>query len=233
MADIHVAIVEACRAGKTHVKVAEFFGMSRARVASLSQQAEKHGMEYIRGIRKTVALGRVGHKLSEEDYGKKVLARILKRTKPEGDCLMWLGFKYQSRGSTSWYGSTNYHARNWRVHRLVAHLTQRPAKTGECVMHTCDNSLCVNPAHLSYGTLQENLRDAKLKGSYRYHESHYKTCKHGHEFTPENTYVTKQGFRQCKECARRIGRERWKKYPEHMRERLRQQRAAKRAGDVP
>lgn len=25
-------------------------------------------------------------------------------------------------------------------------------------------------------------------------------CKRGHEFTPENTYVSKQGFRQCREC---------------------------------
>jgi hypothetical protein len=25
-------------------------------------------------------------------------------------------------------------------------------------------------------------------------------CKHGHEFTPANTYVTKEGWRNCREC---------------------------------
>lgn len=31
------------------------------------------------------------------------------------------------------------------------------------------------------------------------HRTH---CLHGHEFTPENTYVRKDGHRQCKACAR-------------------------------
>jgi len=27
-------------------------------------------------------------------------------------------------------------------------------------------------------------------------------CKHGHELTPENTYTTPQGGRECRECRR-------------------------------
>lgn len=31
-------------------------------------------------------------------------------------------------------------------------------------------------------------------------------CKHGHEFTQENTYIDTRGFRQCKSCMREANR---------------------------
>lgn len=32
------------------------------------------------------------------------------------------------------------------------------------------------------------------------------TCLHGHEWTPENTYLTRKGLRVCRECKREHGR---------------------------
>ena len=34
-------------------------------------------------------------------------------------------------------------------------------------------------------------------------------CVRGHEFTPENTYVTKRGFRNCMECRKLWDKNRW------------------------
>jgi len=36
----------------------------------------------------------------------------------------------------------------------------------------------------------------------------YTTCKNGHEFTKENTYVAPHGYRNCKKCMR-AARKRW------------------------
>lgn len=35
---------------------------------------------------------------------------------------------------------------------------------GTCVLHRCDHSRCVNPAHLFLGSQQENVRDRDRKG---------------------------------------------------------------------
>jgi hypothetical protein len=142
-----------------------------------------------------------GFKIPDAEYYPRLLARILSRTvRNEMGCLIWQGQKIRSRNSRTWYGQYNFRDRTITVHRIVISLTQREAGFREVVMHTCDNGLCCNPAHLKFGTTQENLKDAAAKGSYQYHKSHYHRCKHGHEFSEENTRICKRGFRHCKQC---------------------------------
>lgn len=153
-----------------------------------------------------------GFRIPDAEYYPRLLARVMSMTvRDERGCLVWQGFKRQSRNSRTWYGQYVFRNKTTSVHRLVIALTQREPGYREVVMHRCDNGLCCNPAHLKFGTTQENLKDAAAKGSYRFHKSHYTHCKHGHEFTPENTWVCGRGFRNCRECQRRNQRERWRR----------------------
>lgn len=47
--------------------------------------------------------------------------------------------------------------------------------TGLCVLHTCDNPICVNPNHLFVGTKQDNTYDMMNKGRKPVGEKHYKS----------------------------------------------------------
>lgn len=74
-----------------------------------------------------------------------------------------------------------------------------PVPEGLELDHLCRNPPCCNPAHLEPVTHAENMRRAGLAVTQ---------CKHGHEYTEANTYVTKKGERSCRTCHRLAERDR-------------------------
>jgi hypothetical protein len=119
---------------------------------------------------------------------------------PNG-CWLWTGARwgYQKR-----YGAAFYERFTWRAQRLFYTLLVRPVTDVEHVHHECRNGLCVNPAHL------EALPQEEHWGHGHADKTH---CPHGHEYTPENTYLNPRSpsgaggvNRTCRTCRREAGR---------------------------
>jgi hypothetical protein len=81
-----------------------------------------------------------------------------KVAKSDAGCWTWSGTK-----ATSGYGTFKARNRFMQAHR-VAYRLGHGQEPGGCVMHMCDNQLCVNPEHLKVGTHAENMKDMTEKG---------------------------------------------------------------------
>lgn len=82
-------------------------------------------------------------------------------------------------------------------HRLAYEVLMGPVPDGLDLDHLCRNRGCVNPAHLEPVTRQVNLLRGQTITASKAQQTH---CIHGHAFTPENTYIKRNGTRQCRAC---------------------------------
>lgn len=104
-----------------------------------------------------------------------------------------------------WQGSLDRDGyANNRAHRIAYELTFGPIPPGLVIDHLCRARSCANPHHLEAVTNRENV----LRGvGITAREAAQTHCKHGHEFTDENTWLDKHGWRYCRPCMRQRHRE--------------------------
>lgn len=95
------------------------------------------------------------------------------------------------------------------VHRLVA-IAHIPNPEGHpYVLHGPAGKANNSVENLRWGTAQQNSDDVKAHGTQPVYVP-MTHCRHGHEFTPENTYIapSRPRERMCRECMRTRSRER-------------------------
>lgn len=110
-------------------------------------------------------------------------------------CWLWQGALEGGGYGVFWLNGRNIRAHRFSYEKYIAKIPQ-----GLVLDHLCKIRNCVNPEHLEPVTTIENIQ--RGRGCYNKLKTH---CKQGHNFTPENTYIKKNGGRDCRECNRLRG----------------------------
>jgi hypothetical protein len=119
------------------------------------------------------------------------------------------------------YASVCFRSRNTRVHRLMYVIARGPIPEGMDVLHSCDNTICFNPAHLSAGMDKQNIRDSIIRGRRNTARPNRVSnpgmmlrneCSRGHKLEGDNLYITPDRRRQCRAC-RAAAAMRWNPKP--------------------
>ena len=114
----------------------------------------------------------------------------------ESGCWIWLGSMWGSYGSFQ-MGK----GRSLPAHKAAWEIFRGAFPKGLQADHLCLVKICVNPWHIEPVTVLENLRrggNIEAANEARRTVTH---CKHGHEFTPENTYHDpSEPHRKCRTC---------------------------------
>lgn len=129
-----------------------------------------------------------------ERMGRTTEDRFWAKVDTSGECWLWTAATHHDGYGTFWVREDQQLR---RAHRYAYELLVGPIPDGLDLDHLCRVRACVNPAHLEPVTRSENVRRG-AGGVLQPPRTH---CKHGHEFTQENTYENR-GKRFCRQCDR-------------------------------
>jgi hypothetical protein len=96
--------------------------------------------------------------------------RFWSKVKKTKGCWLWTAGLFPVHG----YGQFHVGGYPTQAHRVSWFLRTGKPPVDICVLHTCDNRICVNPKHLFLGTRGDNNRDTVSKLRHVYGEQHWK-----------------------------------------------------------
>lgn len=110
-------------------------------------------------------------------------------------CWLWTGC------TGGGYGRFVFEGKVRQAHRVAYEAFIGPIPEGLQIDHLCRNRACVRVSHLEAVTQRENVLRGVGASAQHARQTH---CIHGHEFTPENTFVQaegqQKGRRRCRTC---------------------------------
>jgi hypothetical protein len=86
--------------------------------------------------------------------------RFWRKVRKTKNCWVWTGKTVAKRR----YGIIRNNKCFQYAHRVAYELLVGPIPEDLCVLHRCDNQVCVNPFHLFLGTQFDNMVDCRVKG---------------------------------------------------------------------
>lgn len=136
-------------------------------------------------------------KTMEERFWEKVAA-------PDSDgCRRWRAGAARGGYGIFYLGGGRAEKQYESAHRVAYRLAGNEIPAGFVVDHLCRHPWCVEPTHLEAVTHDENLRRGVGRDITRARHARVTHCPEGHEYTPENTYLSGPGHRNrnCKTCS--------------------------------
>lgn len=122
--------------------------------------------------------------------------RFWSKVRITNTCWLWM-----ASCNKDGYGVFRLNRSMKKAHRMSYAWVLGEISEGFELDHLCRHRNCVRPNHLEPVTHLENMRrgDITAMGAPNRDKTY---CIKGHEFTKENTYLTKDCKRSCRECMR-------------------------------
>lgn len=96
---------------------------------------------------------------------KTIEERFWPKVEKTNSCWLWAGSSVKSNLQEHFrYGNFRVGKMTKYAHRVSWELHNGSIPEGMCILHKCDNPLCVNPKHLFLGTHADNMKDMSTKG---------------------------------------------------------------------